>query len=45
MKKRITPKHREDIEKRKDRDIDFLILGIALMAGLGLIGHCLGSFY
>ncbi len=40
-----TPKHREDLEKRKDKDIDFLIFAIALFASIGLVGLCMSSWF
>ena len=40
-----TPKHKEDLAKRKDKDIDFLIFAVASLTSIGLVGLCMSSWF
>ena len=47
MKKntRITPKHREDIDKRKEEDFDFALFMFSMLISLGTIAMCFSSWF
>ena len=41
--KRLTPKHKKDLEERRERDIEWILLGITLLTAAGLIAHIVGG--
>lgn len=41
---RVTPEHRKDIEKRKERDIDFLIAAASFIVTLGILAQLMSSW-